>query len=99
MKVKQDDVKAIFELANLEPAKENISKMTAHLDEILDHMNDLNEINVTNIIPFFEKQFRELPKKDDAPIKYKDSQSLIDGFVEQEDDFLIVKKVVKKENI
>ena len=51
MKLTEEQVRAVAELAHLELSAEEISRMAHDLDGILTHIDKLNEIDTTNVEP------------------------------------------------
>ena len=51
MKLTEQEVRNVAELANLALANEEIGKMTHDLDEILTHIDKLNELDTSDVQP------------------------------------------------
>ncbi|MBI3679895.1 MAG: Asp-tRNA(Asn)/Glu-tRNA(Gln) amidotransferase subunit GatC [Acidobacteria bacterium] len=51
MKITQDEVRYVADLANLRLTDEEIVRMTHDLDEILTHMEKLNELDTSQVEP------------------------------------------------
>lgn len=51
MKITEQEVRYVADLANLKLTAEEIARLSKDLDEILTHMDTLNEVDTTNIEP------------------------------------------------
>ena len=51
MKITEKEVRYVADLANLSLTEEEIGRMAHDLDEILTHMDKLNELDTTNVEP------------------------------------------------
>ena len=51
MKISEEQVRYVAELANLSLSEPEVHKFQADLNEILDHIERLNEIDTTNVEP------------------------------------------------
>lgn len=57
MKLTEQEVRHVAELANLALGDEEIARMTHDLDGILVHMDKLNELDTTNVAPMAQVLF------------------------------------------
>ena len=57
MKITEQDVQRVAELANLALTAEEITRMTRDLDGILGHIDKLNELDTTNVEPMAQVLF------------------------------------------
>ena len=51
MKITEQEVRDVADLANLKLSEEEIGRLARDLDEILTHMDTLNELDTSNIQP------------------------------------------------
>ena len=51
MKITEKDVRYVADLANLKLTDQEIARMSKDLDEILTHMDTLNELDTSNVEP------------------------------------------------
>lgn len=51
MKITEDEVRRVADLANLNLTGEELGRMTRDLDEILTHIDKLNELNTADVEP------------------------------------------------
>ena len=51
MKITEDEVRYVADLANLRLTGEEVGRMTRDLDEILTHIDKLNELNTESVEP------------------------------------------------
>lgn len=57
MKLTEPEVRAIADLANLHLTNEEIARMARDLDEILTHIDKLNELDTSNVEPMAQVLF------------------------------------------
>ncbi len=57
MKITEQDVQRVADLANLALTAEEITRMTRDLDGILGHIDKLNELDTTNVQPMSQVLF------------------------------------------
>jgi aspartyl-tRNA(Asn)/glutamyl-tRNA(Gln) amidotransferase subunit C len=57
VKVSEQDVRRVAELANLAPGEDEITQMARHLSGILEHVDKLNELDTTNVEPMSQVLF------------------------------------------
>ena len=57
MKLTQPEVRAIADLANLHLADQEIARMARDLDDILTHIDKLNELDTSNVEPMAQVLF------------------------------------------
>lgn len=51
MKITEKEVRYVADLANLELSDQEIGRLSKDLDEILSHMDSLNELDTSNVEP------------------------------------------------
>lgn len=57
MKITEKDVRYVADLANLKLADSEIARLAKDLDEILTHMDALNELDTSNVEPMAQVLF------------------------------------------
>lgn len=57
MKITEEKVRYVAELANLKLADEEVHRLAHDLDEILTHVDKLNELNTENVEPMAQVLF------------------------------------------
>jgi aspartyl-tRNA(Asn)/glutamyl-tRNA(Gln) amidotransferase subunit C len=57
VKITEQEVRRVAELANLALREEEISRMALDLDGILEHIDKLNELDTTNVEPMAQVLF------------------------------------------
>ena len=68
MKLTEEDVRHVAELANLELRDDEIVKMTHDLRGILTHIDKLNEVDTSNVQPMTQViPFAAVPDDDPSP--------------------------------
>jgi aspartyl-tRNA(Asn)/glutamyl-tRNA(Gln) amidotransferase subunit C len=58
VKISEQEVRRVADLANLALREDEIARMTQDLDGILSHMDKLNELETTNVEPMAQVSFR-----------------------------------------
>ena len=51
MKISEQEVRYVADLANLKLSEEEVGRLSRDLDEILTHIDTLNELDVSNVQP------------------------------------------------
>jgi aspartyl-tRNA(Asn)/glutamyl-tRNA(Gln) amidotransferase subunit C len=69
MKISEDEVRRVADLANLALSEAEIARMAKDLDGILGHIDKLNELDTTGVEPMAQVLF-------DAPIENSDTATL-----------------------
>jgi aspartyl-tRNA(Asn)/glutamyl-tRNA(Gln) amidotransferase subunit C len=57
LKITEQEVRYVADLANLKLSEDEISRMTRELDEILDHVDKLNEVDTSEVEPMAQVLF------------------------------------------
>lgn len=57
MKVSEQEVRRVAELANLALTEDEVSQMARHLSGILEHVDKLNELDTTHVQPMAQVLF------------------------------------------
>ncbi len=57
MKITEKEVRYVADLANLTLTNDEIARMVHDMDEILSHMDKLNEVNTANVEPMAQVLF------------------------------------------
>jgi len=57
MKLTEENVRSVAELANLTLTNEEVGRMARELDEILTHIDKLNELDTSNVEPMAQVLF------------------------------------------
>ncbi len=96
METTKEKIAAIFELSSLEPKGDDIKEMSEHLEKILKHVEDLNQVSVEGVVPYFEISSKQLPMADDEFSVSENAHECVLSFTEREENFLVVNKFVSK---
>ncbi|MBV9082473.1 MAG: Asp-tRNA(Asn)/Glu-tRNA(Gln) amidotransferase subunit GatC [Acidobacteriaceae bacterium] len=70
MNLTDDEVRYVADLANLRLSEEEIRRMSHDLGQILTHMEQLNELDTTDVAPMAQVLFEEdeiAPLREDVP--------------------------------
>ena len=94
MELSKDDVIKIAVLSKLEFSDDEIESFRSDLSEILNHMEELNELDTTNVSPLFNVlDLHDVVRED----KVKESLSLEDvlkNSPDKDENFIIVPKII-----
>jgi aspartyl-tRNA(Asn)/glutamyl-tRNA(Gln) amidotransferase subunit C len=66
LKITEDEVRYVADLANLRLTGEEVGRMTRDLDEILTHIDKLNELDTTDVEPMAQVLY---PAEDTATLR------------------------------
>ncbi len=96
MKLDRERIADIFSLSSLKCREGEGEALQSHLEGMIEHLKDMESVDVAGVEPFFSLSFRDLPLEDDSAVKNDSRDALVDTFVERDLDYLSVKKVVHK---
>jgi aspartyl-tRNA(Asn)/glutamyl-tRNA(Gln) amidotransferase subunit C len=94
MALSKDDVLKIARLARLELSPEEIDRYGAQLSAILNHVEALKSLDVTNIEPTAHAVQVSTPFREDAVIPQKNLEDLLRNAPDREGNFFKVPKVI-----
>jgi len=97
--ISKDDVKHIASLARLRLNEKEIEKFQKELGAILDYIEKLKEVDVSEVSPTTHPRLSENVMREDVVQKKDESfrEKLLNLFPEREGNFLKIKKVLKKD--
>ena len=95
MKISKDEVKETAELARLEFTEKELEKFTGQLGGILDHIEDLNELDTENIEPTSHVLELSTPLREDRVDQLITVEEAMVNAPEALDDFFVVPKVIE----
>ncbi|RRD39933.1 Asp-tRNA(Asn)/Glu-tRNA(Gln) amidotransferase subunit GatC [Leptotrichia sp. OH3620_COT-345] len=94
----KEDVLKIAKLSKLEFEENEIEKFRTDLNKILEHMEELNSIDTSDIEPLFNVlDLKDRLRKDEVKESYI-KKELLENAPEKDGDFIIVPKIVGNEN-
>ena len=96
MKISKDEVKETAELARLEFSDEQLEKFTGQLGGILEHIEDLNELDTENIEPTSHVLELSTPLREDKVQQLITVEEALANAPEKNDDFFVVPKVIEE---
>jgi aspartyl-tRNA(Asn)/glutamyl-tRNA(Gln) amidotransferase subunit C len=97
-KVSEQDVEKIASLSRLSLSQEELVKHTEDMNNILDHMDMLNEVDTENVDELVNVHDMTSPLRDDAFEDSLDKDSVIENSPESLQDYIEVPLVLKKES-
>lgn len=94
MKISKKDVIQTAELARLEFSEDDLEKFTDQLENILGHIQDLNELNTDNVEPTSHVLDISSPEREDIVVELLSAEEVLKNAPEREEDFFVVPKVI-----
>jgi aspartyl-tRNA(Asn)/glutamyl-tRNA(Gln) amidotransferase subunit C len=95
MSVDQATVRRIARLARIKVADEDVPKLAGELNSILHWIEQLNEVDVTNVEPMTSVVAMEMKMRADVESDGHDPQAVVKNAPACEDNFFMVPKVVE----
>ncbi len=95
MKISKEEVKKTAELARLEFSEDELEKFTEQLGEILDHVEDLNELNTEKTSPLSHVLEISTPLREDEVVQTITTDDALANAPEVKDGFFVVPKVIE----
>lgn len=95
MKISKKEVLETAELARLEFEEELLDKFTEQLGSILEHIEDLNELDTDDIEPTSHVLELTTPLREDKVVQLITTSEALKNAPESEDDFFVVPKVIE----
>lgn len=95
MKITKDDVFNTAQLARLEFDDEKLELFTGQLENILQHIQDLNELNTDNVAPTSHVLDVSTPLREDTVEQTITTEQALQNAPETVDDFFVVPKVIE----
>ncbi len=94
MKISKEKVQDIARLARLRLSEESVEKFSFQLSQILEYMEQLSEIDTTDIEPLYSPIDHPTPYREDkVEIQYK-REDILKNAPEEDGEHFIVPKVV-----
>jgi len=84
-------------LALLNLKEDEKRKLQEDIERILEHINQLKEVDVEGIPPTYHPEEMTIPLREDEPVDSGVADSIIQQAPEIEDRFIIVERVVRDE--
>ncbi|MFN6485431.1 MULTISPECIES: Asp-tRNA(Asn)/Glu-tRNA(Gln) amidotransferase subunit GatC [unclassified Nostoc] len=92
--IDQEQVHKVANLARLELTPEEEEQFTSQLGSILDYIEQLNELDVSNVLPTTRAIDVSNITREDKLQPYPDRESILNGAPEQEGEFFKVPKIL-----
>ena len=97
-KVSEKEVEKIASLSRLSLSQEELARHTEDMNNILDHMDLLNEVDTDNVDELVNVHDMTSPLRDDTFEDSLDKDSVIENSPESLQDYIEVPLVLKKES-
>jgi len=94
--ISKDEVKHLAKLIQLELSNEELEKITKELDLILNYVDKLSEVDVSNVQPLTGGHNLKSILREDNPLKFNFDKNLLFQEAEFENGFLKVKRIIDK---
>jgi aspartyl-tRNA(Asn)/glutamyl-tRNA(Gln) amidotransferase subunit C len=91
------DVRHVAKLANLSIKEEDIEKFETQLSEVLDYINKLDEVDVTNVVPTSQVTGLENVSRVDEPRPSLTQEEALSGAAVKHNGFFAVKGIFDEE--
>ena len=99
MKITEKEVRYVAGLANLRLSEEEIARLRSDLDGILEHMDQLNEIDTTGVEPMAQVLFdagETATLRPDVPVTPLGSQTALANAPQPGSGYFKVPKVIER---
>ncbi|MEH2287286.1 Asp-tRNA(Asn)/Glu-tRNA(Gln) amidotransferase subunit GatC [Nostoc sp.] len=95
--IDQEQVHKVANLARLELTSQEEEQFTSQLGSILDYIEQLNELDVSNVLPTTRAIDVSNITREDELQPYLDRESILNSAPEQEGEFFKVPKILNAE--
>ncbi|MEH2183869.1 Asp-tRNA(Asn)/Glu-tRNA(Gln) amidotransferase subunit GatC [Nostoc sp.] len=95
--IDQEQVHKVANLARLELTSQEEKQFTTQLGSILDYIEQLNELDVSNVLPTTRAIDVSNITREDELQPYPDRESILNSAPEQEGEFFKVPKILNAE--
>jgi len=95
MRISKDAVRHVAELARLEFKEEELEKFTEQLGNILEHIEELNELDTSSVEPTFHVLDISTPLREDTVKPWLSSDEALENAPHREEDFFAVPKFIE----
>jgi len=95
MKIDKNTTLKIAKLTRLKIKDSEIAEFSNQLSSILDWVEQLNEVNTSNIEPLSNVSIAELPLREDEEINKNKSNDILANAPEKLENYFVVPKVVE----
>ena len=93
----KEEVIKVAKLAKIELSEEEVEIFSKQLPKILDFIEKLNELDTSNVKPFYELIEANAPLREDVPQKGLTNEEALSNAPQKENGFFVVPRVVKAE--
>ena len=90
----KEDVIRVAKLSKLEFTEEEIENYRKDLNKIIDHMDELNQIDTTNVEPLFNVLDTKDKLREDIVLESQSKVEFLGNAPESDDNFIIVPKII-----
>lgn len=94
VKISVDDIRHVALLARLALTPEEESELTTTLDSILQHMDQLNRLDTSDVEPTAHVAAVAAPLRDDVVTNAPDADALLANAPARDDDLFLVPKII-----
>ena len=90
VKITDELVKHLQELARLKIPDGSVERLKKDMQEILDYMELLNEVDVSDLEPMYTPVEIKAPEREDVPDRFEDVDSIHANFPKEKDGHIVV---------
>lgn len=95
MSVDQATVRRVAKLARIKVPEDNVARLEAELNGILGWIEQLNEVDVTNVPPLTSVVSMKMKKRKDVVTDGHIPKDVVKNAPAEEDDYFLVPKVIE----
>lgn len=95
MKITADEIRHVALLARLALTPDEETELTANLDSILQHMDQLNRLDTSAVEPTAHVAAVAAPWRDDVVTNAPDTDALLANAPARDDDLFLVPKIIE----
>ncbi|RUM48886.1 MAG: Asp-tRNA(Asn)/Glu-tRNA(Gln) amidotransferase GatCAB subunit C [Hydrogenothermus sp.] len=93
----KEEVVKVAKLARIELSEEEIEIFSKQLPQILDFIEKLNELDTSEVSPFYEIIDANAPLREDTPKEGLTNEEALENAPQKANGFFVVPRVVKAE--
>ncbi len=90
----KEDVIRVAKLSKLEFTEKEIENYRKDLNKIIEHMDELNQIDTTNVEPLFNVLDTKDKLREDIVLESQSKVEFLENAPESDDNFIIVPKII-----
>jgi len=93
----KEDVIKVAKLAKISLSEEEVQIFSVQLPKIIEFVEKLEELDTSDVLPFYELINKEAPLREDVPKPGLTNEEALANAPQKENGFFVVPRVVKSE--